>query len=1048
MLQNTSRIVSRLAQRLYSPARQLGRWLFCSFRIAAVALLAGTAAWATLPTNAAAYCYYNTRTWKRGNQPLEEIPVYVDLGPVGDLRRTGLDEKTLVHYVMATLQEINRASGTTPRLYFGGIRRPDALMTRSSLPDGSGVHIRAARCTDDDNGQDDPGAIAIASRGSEGENKAVIRFKPLLDDDGALCSGFEPYNTVGAQQIGGGIEECVEPFPGVFSPAKGYCIPYKDFKGVLLHEMLHVMGLNHHELDSCTCAMQDGTHSNDPVPTFGSVRSFTGVSAGATRTLWRDDVEGLRALYSSYSSWPQSWKVVEYASSDGVDWDAVGEVPLASQTIVPVAASSATDDNDGYLALAYSDQGGYVRASRRNPSGAWADLGRVSPNETYTRTDGRVVFSGVTVQPPAVAYAPPSSNHPGRIAVAWVFEDETDRQAHIRWAVRNRDGGAWTISDGSSSSRTPIRTDFRRVGLGYDPVHDMFLLSYLDRPLDDNDPRAYGYVWAIEAASAELGSPGPAMVRRYVPIDSAEGLGPPKGEIMHDIGAPTCTQYGTSTTRCTIPFSTSGENGPCLGWYFGTRNGNGLGFAELERKIMCYPSLGLHDLDASPQSRNVGTLVHIMPGADPIANAPPQSFNCQASGLCANEPRTEVRLRHRIAAQVGSGGIVLPGTDLGFALESPTDMCFIPGTSASHPGPDAPGPWWPAAVGTIGANAQQYRIYVAEIEQRCGNGVVEEGEDCEPGNLGASCQSIGLGAGSLSCRSDCSFDTSECGPPGCEMGPGHPDCDCIDVIDSSTCNEDEDGCFPDGPGSFGTASVSDNLSGNLGLYCHGSAVCGLRRIQGTLRPICQACPANPGPGEAGYGCPCYSDSQCASEGQAGPTSLSFNGPTVDLSCWGSEEDGWSSGPGHCLPALDPSGSFEASGQNEREEFERTRWLCKTSCSSLSASTNVGYVCKFNHGDPEFHYAACVEDGGCDGMVTGECESTGQRCSPETSSCIAECDPGENTGSGNAGCAYWGYPPGYLCTASTTPSRCVPAPCWNYPNVPDLSTCDQFMNGGG
>jgi hypothetical protein len=45
----------------------------------------------------------------------------------------------------------------------------------------------------------------------------------------------------------------------------------------------------------------------------------------------------------------------------------------------------------------------------------------------------------------------------------------------------------------------------------------------------------------------------------------------------------------------------------------------------------------------------------------------------------------------------------------------------------------------------------------------CGNGTIEVGEQCEGTNLGgATCQSLGYASGSLSCRSDCTFNTSSC----------------------------------------------------------------------------------------------------------------------------------------------------------------------------------------------------------------------------------------------------------------------------------------------
>jgi hypothetical protein len=55
----------------------------------------------------------------------------------------------------------------------------------------------------------------------------------------------------------------------------------------------------------------------------------------------------------------------------------------------------------------------------------------------------------------------------------------------------------------------------------------------------------------------------------------------------------------------------------------------------------------------------------------------------------------------------------------------------------------------------------------------CGNGVQETGEDCDGSDLGgSSCQSLGLGSGSLACDSGCLFDTSGCA--GANDPPGTP----------------------------------------------------------------------------------------------------------------------------------------------------------------------------------------------------------------------------------------------------------------------------------
>ncbi len=49
------------------------------------------------------------------------------------------------------------------------------------------------------------------------------------------------------------------------------------------------------------------------------------------------------------------------------------------------------------------------------------------------------------------------------------------------------------------------------------------------------------------------------------------------------------------------------------------------------------------------------------------------------------------------------------------------------------------------------------------IIPRCGDSIVDQGEDCDGENLGdATCESLGMGEGTLVCNTNCTFDTSGC----------------------------------------------------------------------------------------------------------------------------------------------------------------------------------------------------------------------------------------------------------------------------------------------
>jgi|GEM_PF-2494854 len=69
----------------------------------------------------------------------------------------------------------------------------------------------------------------------------------------------------------------------------------------------------------------------------------------------------------------------------------------------------------------------------------------------------------------------------------------------------------------------------------------------------------------------------------------------------------------------------------------------------------------------------------------------------------------------------------------------------------------------------------------------CGNGMVEDPEDCDGVQLdGATCESLGFASGDLSCADDCSFDTTMCEACGNDVIDDGEDCDGAELGDA-TC---------------------------------------------------------------------------------------------------------------------------------------------------------------------------------------------------------------------------------------------------------------------
>ncbi len=140
----------------------------------------------------------------------------------------------------------------------------------------------------------------------------------------------------------------------------------------------------------------------------------------------------------------------------------------------------------------------------------------------------------------------------------------------------------------------------------------------------------------------------------------------------------------------------------------------------------------------------------------------------------------------------------------------------------------------------------------------CGNGIVEEGEQCDGTNLDSvSCSDLGYGGGVLACTSECTFDTSGCSMCGNGVKEGDEECDgaefaglgCSDFTDSTghvydggvlrcsdDCHIDTSGCGICGNGvidgaeqcdgaDLGGVTCSDLEDGTAGAFTDGTLVC-------------------------------------------------------------------------------------------------------------------------------------------------------------------------------------------------------------------------------
>ncbi len=137
-------------------------------------------------------------------------------------------------------------------------------------------------------------------------------------------------------------------------------------------------------------------------------------------------------------------------------------------------------------------------------------------------------------------------------------------------------------------------------------------------------------------------------------------------------------------------------------------------------------------------------------------------------------------------------------------------------------------------------------------QSSCGNGQVDSGEQCDGNNLnGATCQSQGYDAGTLSCKSDCTFDTSQCTNNGNYNHEVWEDCDPNATDPNSECaphNGKSSACIPREKGGICLQSCTaksdcgfslDCLSfQNNGNFCYYD-VCGPNGNGGALNSACQ-----------------------------------------------------------------------------------------------------------------------------------------------------------------------------------------------------------------
>jgi hypothetical protein len=272
------------------------------------------------------------------------------------------------------------------------------------------------------------------------------------------------------------------------------------------------------------------------------------------------------------------------------------------------------------------------------------------------------------------------------------------------------------------------------------------------------------------------------------------------------------------------------------------------------------------------------------------------------------------------------------------------------------------------------------------VSSTCGNGTLDEGEQCDQGNLnGASCASLGFVGGTLACSSTCTYDTSGCHDCGNDVIDTGEVCDGADLGGKSCgdfactgggtlgCNATCDGydkslCLDCPPcDDDGTCEAGEDCVGCPGDCPSGTtsgAVCGNGVCEAGNGEDCLSCPSDCRGVQGGK----PSSRYCCGDG-AGTNPVTC----ADARC---TSNGWS-----CTTVPTAPGDY-CCGDDLCESGE--------SCASCALDCTLGAEVCGNGADDDCNGQTDCADAACSSTPSCLCEPTGSPCASGSECCSGTC----------------------------------------------------------